>query len=266
MNPIPERPEHQGRRIRVFTDEPLAGDREVTLESTTAKYLLKVLRLRAGDNFWLCDGQGRDFPAQIQRTQGTHLIARLGPPGDLEPPPTLHIRLGLGVSKGERMDFAIQKAIELGVARITPLWTQRSVVRLDGERLARRLTHWRGVITAACEQSGRRWMPELQPASALTPWLAAGQPQGLLLHHGAASGLDQLPPPRDGLLTLLIGPEGGLAPDERRQASDHGFTAVRLGPRILRTETAPLAAIAAAQILWGDFRSHAAASDQQASA
>ncbi|WPL17317.1 Ribosomal RNA small subunit methyltransferase E [Thiorhodovibrio winogradskyi] len=250
-------PEESRRLPRVIIDEPdllLTGVSEVRLPRTAARHLLKVLRLRAGDRFWLCDGLGRDYPAEMLRAQDATLIARLGPPGELEPPPALNIHLGLGVSKGERMDFAIQKAIELGVSSITPLWTQRSVVRLDSERLSRRIAHWRGVIMAACEQSGRRCLPMLHPASALKPWLAQGQPHGLLLHHGAARGMDQLSPPKGGAMTLLIGPEGGLTSAERGQATAHDFTAVRLGPRILRTETAPLAAIAAAQILWGDFR------------
>lgn len=251
--------ENQSRRIRVFTHEVLTPGSEVTLPADATRHLLKVLRLRVGDSFWLCDGQGHDYPAEVLGGQGATMRARVGAPGPSEPPPTLHIHLGLGVSKGERMDFAMQKSIELGVSRITPLWTERSVVKLEGDRLERRLNHWRGVMIAACEQSGRRRLPVLHSPSALSPWLAEGHSQGLLLYHGATIGLNQLPPPRDGAVTLLIGPEGGLTSAERNLATDQGFSAVRLGPRILRTETAPLAAIAAAQILWGDFRGEPAA-------
>jgi 16S rRNA (uracil1498-N3)-methyltransferase len=127
------------------------------------------------------------------------------------------------------------------------------VVRLKAERLAKRAEHWRGVIIAACEQSGRRRLPALAPATSLQAWLQSHRHGGILLHHAATHTITELPAPSD-RLTLLVGPEGGLAPDEREHALEAGFAPVRLGPRVLRTETAPLAAIAAIQTLWGDFR------------
>jgi 16S rRNA (uracil1498-N3)-methyltransferase len=173
--------------------------------------------------------------------------------GEPEPPAPLAIHLGLGVSKGERMDFALQKAVELGVSSIAPLFTERSVVRLSGDRLGKREAHWRGVVIAACEQSGRRRLPALHPARSLETWLSQAHPFPLLLHHRGGLPLPSLPPP-GASLSLLIGPEGGLADGERSHAEHAGFASVRLGPRILRTETAPLAALAVVQALWGDLR------------
>jgi 16S rRNA (uracil1498-N3)-methyltransferase len=151
------------------------------------------------------------------------------------------------------MDLALQKAVELGVNAIQPLFTRRAVVRLNGERLQKRHAHWQGVMIAACEQSGRRRLPELAPAASLDAWLHAGCSDGILLYHAADLGIRQYRPGGDSL-SILIGPEGGLTTDERQQAQASGLTPVRLGPRILRTETAPLAAITAAQVLWGDLR------------
>jgi len=160
--------------------------------------------------------------------------------------------LGVGISRGERMDFAIQKSVELGVFAITPLLTERGVVQLRAERQAKRMAHWQGVLVSACEQSGRSRMPTLHPSATLGDWLAT-QRDGLMLYHRAADTLASVPHPGSSL-KLLVGPEGGLSEEERAMALASGFRGVRLGPRVLRTETAPLAAIAAIQALWGDFR------------
>jgi 16S rRNA (uracil1498-N3)-methyltransferase len=247
-------PSAEARRHRVQTEQLLTPGTEITLEPGAAKHLLQVLRLRQGDQITLFDGQGQDYSAEITRIRGNALSARVGAPGPPEPPATLRIHLGLGISKGERMDFAIQKAVELGVTEITPLWTARSVVKLDDARLSRKVARWQGILIAACEQSGRRRLPALHPPEKLPSWLTPRHACGLMLDHRATATLHQLAPPADHHLSLVVGPEGGLTPDERQAAETAGFTAVRLGPRILRTETAPLAAIAAIQTLWGDFQ------------
>ena len=159
------------------------------------------------------------------------------------------------------MDFTVQKAVELGVASITPLLTERSVVRLDGVRLEKRLRHWRGVLIAACAQSGRRQLPSLFPPQPLPRWIATEPRGGLLLDHRFDRLLTDIPPPSESI-SLLIGPEGGLTDRERDMAHQAGLTGVRLGPRILRTETAPLASIAAIQALWGDYRTQAPSGTQ----
>ena len=240
------------RTPRIYVDAELASGRVISLPAPAVQHLVQVLRLRAGDHLMLFNGDGRDYPAQVLGANRHHVEARLAEPGLPEPPLPLLLHLGIGISKGERMDFAVQKAVELGVAEITPLFAGRAVVRLEGDRLAKRLDHWQGVMTAACEQSGRRRLARLNPAQPLATWLDLGHPCPLLLDPHADRALADLPPPGPAL-TLLIGPEGGLAPAEREQAYASGFTGVRLGPRILRTETAPLAALAIAQALWGDL-------------
>jgi 16S rRNA (uracil1498-N3)-methyltransferase len=152
------------------------------------------------------------------------------------------------------MDLAVQKSTELGVSTITPLITERCVVRLPPQRMAKREDHWRGITISACSQCGRNLLPKLHPACSLETWLeTTGETVGLLLDHRSSHTLDRLQEPVAGL-SLLVGPEGGLSDRERSMATDAGFTGIRLGPRVLRTETAPLAAIAAIQMLWGDFR------------
>jgi len=243
------------REPRVYTPQDLASGKEITLEAGPARHLLRVLRLAKGAPLRLFNGDGREFSARLTlaakegvRAQPLELINE-------EAQDVLPLQLYLGISKGERMDFAMQKAVELGVTAIQPLFCARSVVQLKGERLQRRLQHWRGIIIGACEQSGRCRLPELAPPLKLPDALGRSSDADcrLLLHHQGARGLDQLPVPSRGV-DLLIGPEGGLEPGERDLALRSGFTALRLGPRVMRTETAPLAALAAIQMLWGDFR------------
>jgi 16S rRNA (uracil1498-N3)-methyltransferase len=166
----------------------------------------------------------------------------------------LSLTLVQGVSRGERMDLVMQKATELGVARLIPVMTERSVVKLDAAQAAKRLQHWQGVVAAACEQSGRAWLPEVLPPQPLLKWLAQPAKEGeqrFLLHPGSSTRARDLPALRSA--TLLIGPEGGLAPQEREAALLAGFQDLSLGPRILRTETAALAALAALQAVAGDL-------------
>lgn len=251
------------RTDRIFTPQPLAAGAQIALEAGARRHVTQVLRLAAGDPLVLFNGDGRDYAARLLDTGETALVEVLNA-GPEEPAPPLVLTLALGISRGERMDYALQKAVELGAAALVPLFTQRSLVKLKDDRLEKRLRHWQGVVVAACEQSGRRRLPALATPSRLGAWLAAlpptqpGTHQGVLLHHAAECALPELPAPVPagdgaGALTLLVGPEGGLAADERAAAEARGFVPVRLGPRVMRTETAPLAALAAIQTLWGDF-------------
>ena len=242
------------RTPRIYTPQPLATGARLTLEPNASRHLAQVLRLGAGDALILFNGDGFEFRGRIETPLRDGALVRIGEHSDAEAPAPLRITLALGISKGERMDLSLQKAVELGAAALQPLFTERSVVRLHDDRLGKRLLHWHGVVVSACEQSGRCRLPTLAEPRRLTDWLAHTDGGGLLLDHRSERPLTALPPPAGKSLTLLVGPEGGLAPAERALAGTHGFVGVRLGPRIMRTETAPLAAIAAIQSLWGDFR------------
>ncbi len=237
---------------RIFVDIELAPQGQPVLPEGPARHLSQVLRLAPGSPVALFNGDGRDYSARVLETGRRGLKVSIDGAGEPEPPPPLSIRLAIGVSRGERMDYALQKAVELGVEGITPLFTSRGLVQLAGTRLERRLDHWRGIVVGACEQSGRRRLPELHPAETLASWIETAPAGGLLLDPAAKQTLVGLPRPGPEI-TLLVGPEGGLDAKERALAGRHGFRPVRLGPRILRTETAPLAAIAVIQALWGDL-------------
>ena len=243
------------RLARNLVDLDLRPGETVNLPDRVARHLGQVLRMKTGEELVLFNGRdGRECRARIVRMTKKELLARILECSEAEPPPLLRLHLALGISRGERMDFALQKAVELGVTTITPLFTERTVVRLKAERLEKRLAHWQGIVTSACEQSGRVYLPGLDEPASLETWLKhEGGPETLLLDPRAERTLPMLTAPQ-GTLAFLIGPEGGFSDRERRHAYDSGCTGILLGPRILRTETAPLAAMAAAQVLWGDFR------------
>lgn len=236
---------------RFYVARPLSSGAEIELPPHVVRHV-SALRLREGDAITLFNGSGGEFGARLGRLGRDQALARIAAWRDLERESPLRITLALGISSGERMDFALQKATELGVAAIRPVVAERSVVRLSSERADRRLAHWRGVVAAACEQCGRNRVPEVSPIAALDDLIYESAEAGprLFLSPDAAQELRQLE--RAQALLLLIGPEGGLSPAEQHRAQSRGFVALRFGPRILRTETAPLAAIAALQAMWGD--------------
>lgn len=241
------------RQHRIYTEQPLQNGLNIELDGAPARHLIQVLRLKPGSQVVLFNGDGHDYYATLDETTRRSARVSINAKSSIENEANLFIHLAIGISKGERMDFAIQKAVELGVNCITPLLTERSVVRLPPDRQQKRLVHWRGIILSACEQSGRCRIPECRTIQTLPEWLNSIQGErGILLDHRAQSDLKQLSPP-SAQINLLVGPEGGLSPDERKLGSDNGLDAIRLGPRVLRTETAPLAAISAIQLLWGDF-------------
>jgi 16S rRNA (uracil1498-N3)-methyltransferase len=219
-----------------------------------AHYVAHVLRLSVGDALTVFDGRGHEYAARIERVSKSGVTLRLGEPSATDRESPLAVALAQGISSGERMDYTVQKAVELGVHSIQPLAMERSVVRLNVERGAKRVQHWQSVAISACEQCGRNRVPEVIPIASYSRWLAAAKPEALRLTLSPAASLtlrDVARPSAD--IVLLVGPEGGLAPREQQDAKAAGFTAVRLGPRILRTETAAVAALAAMQTLWGDF-------------
>ncbi|WP_028693548.1 16S rRNA (uracil(1498)-N(3))-methyltransferase [Pseudomonas cremoricolorata] len=238
------------RLSRFFIDAPLSlGEHD--LPEAQAHYIGRVLRMNPGDAVQLFDGSGQEFLGQLlevgKKTVRVALDQAL--PGQADSP--LHIHLGQGLSRGERMDWAIQKATELGVTAITPIVSERCEVRLKDERADKRLAHWRQVAISACEQCGRSTLPQINPPLTLAEWLGSTDADlKLVLHPVAAPLTSHAKPAR---LAFLIGPEGGLSDAEVGQASAAGFHPARLGPRVLRTETAPVVALAVAQQLWGDF-------------
>lgn len=238
------------RLSRFFIDAPLStGEHE--LPEAQAHYISRVLRMVEGDAVQLFDGSGHEFRGSLVDVGKKRVVVQIDEQfaGQIESP--LQIHLGQGLSRGERMDWAIQKATELGVTQITPIFSERCEVRLKDERADKRLAHWRQVAISACEQCGRSVIPLIQPPIALGDWLQQTQADLKLVLHPVAEPLSSHAKPAT--LAFLIGPEGGLTDAEVEQAKGAGFHAARLGPRVLRTETAPVAGLAVAQHLWGDF-------------
>lgn len=242
------------RLPRFYCPGPLAAGARLALPPEAAHHALRVLRMKQGEALLVFDGQGREFRAQIHSIQRAEVMVTVEDATGSDREPPLPVILAQGISSGERMDYTLQKAVELGVTEIWPIAAERSVVRLMGERAEKRLLHWRRVVIAACEQSGRSRVPPVHPPEKLTDWLAHLESGGtrLMLTPDADTRLRDLPPPK-GPVLLLVGPEGGLSEAERSAALGQGFLPLRLGPRILRTETAALAALAAMHALWGDF-------------
>ena len=243
------------RNIRIYADCPLSVSSRVTLPEAAAHHLARVLRCRRGDEVTLFNGQGGSFSgrvATVTRVAVEVELARFHPD---EPGPALNIALGLGVSRSARMDYAVQKSVELGVSTIAPLFTERGIVKLAPQRAQTRLQHWRAIIIHACEQSGRNILPALDAPQSLSAWLRRGGDEAKFVLTPAArqgvSALGGLDRPR---VSLLIGPEGGLSPAEQTMASEQGYLPLSLGPRTLRTETAVAAALAVFQAYWGDMR------------
>ncbi len=243
------------RLTRIYTPQPLAAGMRVLLDARAAHHVTRVLRLRVGSALRLFNGDGREYGARILGSGKRDVEVETLEASTADPETGLRFTLIQGVAKGDRMDYALQKAVELGAHRIIPAMTKHSAVKLDGDRLARRMDHWRGIVIGASEQSGRRRLPELEPAAELNA-IVTRLPENalkLVLDPHARLALPALKRP-EAEVVILTGPEGGLGDAELDLVEEHGFRPVRLGPRILRTETAPVAALAALQTLWGDFR------------
>lgn len=239
------------RLTRTFVDAPLAVGGVFMLSENATAHLVRVMRLGLGEACVVFNGDGHDYDARLvslgKRGAEVELMGRR----EVRNESPLRITLAQGVARGEKMDLVLQKATELGVAAIVPIVTERTEVKLDAERGEKRLAHWRGVIAAACEQSGRAVLPALSAPVPLREWAATAAP-GWFLNPNGEDSLHDLPQDVS-TLTLAIGPEGGLSERDQATLSNAGFRALRLGPRILRTETAGLAAIAAIQAMRGDL-------------
>jgi len=237
---------------RIHCNLRLGPGAQFALAPEAAQHVGKALRLKAGDAIAVFDGRGGEYDATIQRIEKDRVDVKVGAWRDVDVESRVRVGLAHGLPEADKMDWVIQKAVELGVAWIQPLVCDRSVVRLSGERAARREAHWRRVAVAACEQSGRTRIPEVRPALGFQSWIAvpAATPRWMLEPAGVAIASKSAPADP---FELLVGPEGGLSERERDLALSQGCEPVALGPRILRTETAPIAALAAIHALWGDF-------------
>jgi 16S rRNA (uracil1498-N3)-methyltransferase len=241
------------RLNRVHLDVPVGGQVHVDLDGAAANHVGRVLRLRAGDALILFDDAGGEYAATVVAFGRNTVRVAVGEHRPINRESPLQITLAQGISRGERMDVVVQKATELGVWRIVPVLTERAVVRLDAAQAANRLRHWRAIAVAACEQSGRNQVPEIIAPMGLQEFLGSGLPEGLRLLLNPEGGLKAKDLPASAAVTLLIGPEGGLSAAERTAASAAQFQGLALGPRILRTETAALAALAIVQQQLGDL-------------
>lgn len=240
------------RISRLYLPCPLQSGQQLTLDAHTAHYIRTVLRLDKGDDLIVFNGAGGEFSASILLCTKQEVMVNISVWNDKDVESKLQTHLGLAISRAERMDYALQKAVELGVTQITPLLTERCVVKLKADNRQQKLQHWRGIVQSACEQSGRTCLPEVAEPQNLAAWLNEQQGLRILLHPFATKTLQKINP-ENSQVTLLSGPEGGFSEAERDLAVRSGFSAVSLGPRVLRTETAALAALAAIQTLWGDF-------------
>lgn len=238
---------------RIYLPIDLSASQSTELSEHAFQHAIKVLRLKQHAPLILFDGLGNECHASIETINKKNAIVKIGKQVVNKTESKLRIHLGLGISKGERMDYAIQKAVELGVTEITPLFTEHCVVNLDDKRSQKRLEHWRGVIISACEQCGRNQLPILHDANQLISWADTQHTLCLILDPQAHDTFSAYKPDNN-KINVLVGPEGGLSANEISGLSvkDHCHT-VRFGPRILRTETAAVSAITAMQLLWGDL-------------
>lgn len=240
------------RISRIYTAARLRVGERLELADDAAHYVRSVLRLKQDQSIVLFNGQGGEYQARLtevsRKVVGVEI--ELFVDRNLESP--LQVKLGLGVSRGDRMDWAVQKAVELGVAQLTPLVTERCVIKFNDDKKQQRLQHWQHIVQHAAEQSGRTFCPPLNPIEQLTNWVENQLGLRIFLDPYAKQTLADLTPQAQ-CVTLLTGPEGGFSETERQIAIAAGFVPVRLGARILRTETAALSALTAVQTLWGDF-------------
>jgi 16S rRNA (uracil1498-N3)-methyltransferase len=243
------------RTVRSFIDRELAIGDVFALPEATGNHLVRVLRLEVGDPCVLFNGDGHDYAATLRSREKRGAAVEIVSRSVVDNESPLRLTLVQGIARGEKMDWILQKSTELGVAAFAPVATDRTEVRLDAERSDKKMAHWRGVLAAACEQCGRASLPALAPPRALSDAVAAdASMHKLSLDPEGDAALADLALPRDASVSLAIGPEGGFSDRDRATLRAGGFRGVRLGPRILRTETAGLAAIAALNALYGDWR------------
>ncbi len=238
---------------RIYLPLPLASGNSVELDARALRHVVQVLRLKTGHPLILFNGEGGEYEAVLAQVEKRHARAKITAFRNTNPESELESHLAVGISKGERMDIAIQKAVELGVTRITPLYTEHCVVQLNPQRQQKRMDHWQAIIISACEQCGRNTLPVIHEPLPFPEWIKLHTAElKLILDPLAESTLAALPSTAGNVL-LAVGPEGGFSQSEIAHAKNAGFLNISLGKRILRSETAVISALAAVQILWGDL-------------
>lgn len=240
------------RISRLYSNQALSLDKQIELDEDNAHYVRNVLRLKKDQAITLFNGQGDEFLCTLAEVSRKRVLVDINEQIKRTVESPLKIILGLGISRGDKMDWAVQKTVELGVNNITPLITERCVVKFKEDKKQQKLLHWKNIVQHATEQCGRTILPELYKIETLQLWVQRQKGLRVFLDPHAKKTLRELSPTQM-QVTFLSGPEGGFSNQERELASNAGFIPVRLGPRILRTETASLAAISAVQMLWGDF-------------
>lgn len=238
---------------RIYQPAPLATNQVVELDAQATTHLTRVLRLKTGDDLVVFNGEGGEYQATVFTVERRSARIRIGEYVDRSVESPLELVLVQGVSRGERMDYTVQKAVELGVTRIIPVMTERTVVNLKGERQQRRREHWQAVVNSACEQCGRTFVPEVESIISYQNWLGTpNEGSKFVLHHRAEQGLGESADLQNPV-SLLVGPEGGLTTTEISAAQSAGYLPWRLGPRVLRTETAAVTALTILQWARGDL-------------
>ena len=240
------------RISRLYQPVALTSGDAIELDDENAHYVRTVLRLKKNSEIILFNGQGGEYQARVLEAHRKRVVIEVNEWNDRNVESSLQVAFGLSISRGSRMDFAIQKAVELGVNAMTPLTTERSVVKLNEETMQQKCRHWQKIAQHASEQSGRTILPLMSRVATLSDWLEKQPGLKIFLDPKAQNKLSQLKPEQN-QITLLAGPEGGFSEQERILAQDSGFTPVQMGPRVLRSETAALTALAAVQTLWGDY-------------
>ncbi|MBW8192670.1 16S rRNA (uracil(1498)-N(3))-methyltransferase [Neiella marina] len=239
---------------RIFHPEPLNTNTQIQLSDSAAGHVARVLRMRVGDAVELFDGSGFAYSAELTVVEKRRVVANITTAAEHDRESPLKVHIGQGVSRGDKMDFTIQKAVELGVDAITPLLTERCGVKLQAERWQKKVLHWQQIAISACEQCGRNKVPAIHQPLTLSHWLEQPSDQlKLNLHPKAAHGINGLTTVPDSGVRLLIGPEGGLSDIEIEAAQQHSYQSILMGPRVLRTETAALTALTALQTRFGDL-------------
>ncbi|OCG22969.1 MULTISPECIES: 16S rRNA (uracil(1498)-N(3))-methyltransferase [unclassified Gilliamella] len=238
---------------RIFQPLTIVQNSLVTLDDNAFNHLIRVLRMKVGEEIILFDGSNHITPAVIYEVNKKSVTVKTASSVLENHESPLNIHLGQVISRGEKMEFTIQKSVELGINSITPLLSERCGVKLDADRLDKKVQQWQKIVISACEQCGRNVVPVVNPVMKLETWCAnLTTPLRLNLHPKATHGVKQLPNGYNDI-SLLIGPEGGLSEDEISMTHNYQFTDILLGPRVLRTETAALTALTALQVYFGDL-------------